>query len=407
MISIYLFNMPTNSTFKFLVDSAVMLHRYGTPSHRLERVMTKVAASVGIQGQFLYTPTALVISLANDSVSSTVVRRVDSVVVDVDKLIRFDDLLGKVELKEISIDDATIEMQRIDKAPSLYPQSVYILACAAACACVAVLFRGSSAEIIASGGIGLVIAFVELLHQRWRLETGLLEPVSGMIAAILALCTAHYLVQIDDRLVTLSGLIVLIPGLRLTVGLTELAVGHLSAGVARLAGAMVSLCTMFVGVAIVWRIASGLRSSPEPIVTSPEYWQWIALSIAPIAFAIVFRAAKSQWPIIASVSILGVVVSPLVEPRLGIEAGAFFASLCVGCGSNLYARIRDRPALVPLTPGMLILVPGSVGYRSLASLLEYETVEGVQFAFATLLIGASLVGGLLVSNAIVPPKRIL
>jgi uncharacterized membrane protein YjjB (DUF3815 family) len=81
--------------------------------------------------------------------------------------------------------------------------------------------------------------------------------------------------------------------------------------------------------------------------------------------------------------------------------------LAVGCGSNLYARLRDLPAMVPQTPGMLILVPGSLGYRSLSALLEQQTVQGVQFGFTMVLIAVSLVGGLLVSNAIIPPKRIL
>jgi len=45
--------------------------------------------------------------------------------------------------------------------------------------------------------------------------------------------------------------------------------------------------------------------------------------------------------------------------------GVFLGALAVGVGSNLYALWRDRPAQVPLTPGVLILVPGSVGFRSL------------------------------------------
>ena len=78
----------------FLIEAAIMLHRYGTPSHRLERVMRQVADSLGVGSEFLYTPTALVISLQDESGALTEVRRVDSGPVDVDKLIQFDDLLG-------------------------------------------------------------------------------------------------------------------------------------------------------------------------------------------------------------------------------------------------------------------------------------------------------------------------
>jgi uncharacterized membrane protein YjjB (DUF3815 family) len=63
--------------------------------------------------------------------------------------------------------------------------------------------------------------------------------------------------------------------------------------------------------------------------------------------------------------------------------------------------------MVPLAPGIIMLVPGSLGYRSLSALLNRHTIEGVDFAFGTILIGMSLVGGLLASSAIIPPKRIL
>ena len=393
----------------FLIDAAMLLHKYGTPSHRLERVLSQVAESLGIHGEFLYTPTALVISLAEPSGEEiTVVRHVRSGAFDVDKLIQFDQLIGRVERGDIVLGKAIKQLAKIDRAPHLYSNPIYALACSVACMCVAVFFGGSIAEVMVAGGIGLAVAALELLHERRQWEFGLLEPLAGILAAVGSILVARYLVPIDDRLTTLAGLIVLIPGLRLTVALTELAVGHLSAGMARLAGAMVCLATLFVGVALVWRMAGVLRPAIElPPEPTNNLWRWIALAIAPVAFAIVFRAGYKQWPIIAAVSIFGVVVSWAIEPKFGVEVASFFGALAVGCGSNLYARLRDLPAMVPQTPGMLILVPGSLGYRSLSALLEQQTVQGVQFGFTMVLIAVSLVGGLLVSNAIIPPKRIL
>lgn len=399
--------MSKSTAQHFLIEAAIMLHRYGTPSHRLERVMRQVADSLDVRSEFLYTPTALVISLQDESGESTEVRRVDSGQVDVDKLIQFDDLLGKVERKECPVDEGRRELQRIADAASLYSEPTHILAGAVACSTVAVFFAGSLAEVVAAGAVGFLVAVIASVYSRYRVGPGLLEPLEGMVAALASLLIAYFVWPIDDRLVTLSALIVLIPGLSLTVALNELAVGHLSAGVARLAGAMVSLSTLFVGAAIIWRLGGDLRQLPPQPLPLPTYWQWIALAFAPFAFAIVFRAGRRQWPIIVGVSILGVAVSRLAEPRFGIEAASFLGALAVGCGSNLYARLCDRPALVPSTPGMLILVPGSLGYRSLAALLDQQTIQGVQFAFAMILIAVCLVGGLLTSNAIIPPKRIL
>ena len=78
-------NSPSH---EFLIQAGLLLHKYGTPSHRLEAVLTQIAQSLGIEGAFLYTPTALIYSLQDDSGEATYVRRVDSGAIDVDKLIQ-------------------------------------------------------------------------------------------------------------------------------------------------------------------------------------------------------------------------------------------------------------------------------------------------------------------------------
>jgi uncharacterized membrane protein YjjP (DUF1212 family) len=400
--------MHPTETQAFLIKAGTLLHRYGTPSHRLERVMTKISQTLGVHGVFLYTPTALVISITDESGESTFLRRVDSGAIDIDKVLKFDETLERVEDGTLSVGQASQRLDEIERAQPPYPTWVSVIACAVSCSAVAIFFRGTPVEILAGGSLGLIVALLEILHAKLGWEQGFLEPISGFMAAIAALALAHFVIPVDDRLVTLAGLIVMIPGLKLTIALTELAVGHLSAGVARLAGACVSLLTITVGVAIGWRVAGTWRSLPAPGQWElPEWWQWVAIAVAPITFAIVFRARWPIWPTIAAVSVAGFATSFFCSPVFGIEVGAFCSALVVGVGSNLYARIRDRPAMVPLTPGIIVLVPGSLGYRSLTAFLDRDTMSGIDFAFSMMIVAVSLVGGILTANAVLPPKRIL
>ncbi len=386
------------------------LHQFGTPSHRLERVMTELADHLGVRGTFLYTPTALIMSIAEgDQEEATYLRRVDSGSLDVDKLIKFDETLERFESSEISIEEASEEIDRISQAKPPYSSLLTIVACAISSAAVAVLFRGTLPEVACASLIGLTVCSIEWLHGRFGFERGILEPVTGFVASISSLAFSHFAFPIDDRLVTLAGLIILIPGLGITVALTELAVGHLSAGVARLAGACVSLLTITIGVAIGWRVAAeSLRNIPaEKIWTIAPGWTWVAMIVAPITFAIVFRARPPQWPVIIAVTVLGFLASRFAGEQWGTEVGAFCGAFAVGVASNAYARLRNRPALVPFTPGLIVLVPGSVGFRSLTALLDHETIAGVDFAFTMVILAAALVGGILTANAVLPPKRIL
>lgn len=401
-------NSPeSGSTDDFLIRTAELLHQHGTPSHRLERVMTKVAKSLGIKSVFLYTPTALIASLGEGVSERTYMRRVDSGIVDADKLIRFDETLERLEAGEIDVSRARLELEEAASSRPPYSNWLTALACSMGCASIAVFFGGGMPEVVAAGLIGLVIACLEELHERMKWEPGLLFPVAGFIAAMSAISVSRWINPLDDRLVTLASLVILLPGFTLTIALTELAVGHLSAGVARLAGACVTLLTLFLGVAIAWKLMGGIRIPPMQAVPLPVWCNWLAIAIAPVTFAILFRVRFSRWLVVLAVCWSGFLTSKLLGERFGIEVGSFAGAIVVGAGSNLYARLRDRPAMVPQAPGMILLVPGSLGYRSLSALQERETLQGIDFAYGMVLVAMSLVGGLLASTALVPPKRIL
>ncbi len=369
--------------------------------------MGKIAQTLNIPGVFLYTPTALVVALGNGSAERTYLRRVDAGEFDISKVLAFDATLEDLEAGNINVAEAAERLEKIANAHSTFPLLVSLLAAALACAGVAVIFGGDVFDAIAAGCFGFVIAWITNVSRRSTNSRGWLEPVLGFGTAIAAAVIGLWL-PIDVRLVTLAALILPIPGLALTIALTELATGHLSSGSARLAGALLTLFTLVVGVAIAWRF-TGTWVLPEQraIAALPPWCLWIAIGVTPAAFAIVFKAPLSQWPAIITVVVCGFFAGRITGDLAGTEVGAFVGALTVGCGSNAYARIWNRPAMVPQTPGLLILVPGSIGYKSLTALVESDTIHGVELAFSMAIIGVSLAGGLLLANQVVSPKRML
>ena len=397
---------PERETYAFLLRAAELLHRFGTPSYRLEGVMEKVSASLNVPSTFLYTPTALVIGLGDRAKEKTFVRRVESSEVDISKLIALDATLEDLESGRIAIQQAAKDLESAADAPAPFKLPISLLAAAVACAGVAVIFGGGAAETMMAGLFGFAIAYVSTVFSRFT-QRGLLEPVLGFAVAVTSVAIGQW-IPMNDRLVTLAALILPIPGLALTIALTELAVGHLSSGSARLAGAMVTLFTLVLGVAIAWRTTGAWGQPGQPIIDSLPWWcLWIAVGVTPIAFAIVFKAPVSQWPAIVIVVVSGFIASRGVSTLAGVEAGALVGALVVGCGSNAYARLRNRPAMIPQTPGLLILVPGAVGYSSLTALIENNTIRGIELAFSMSIISIALVGGLLLANQVISPKRIL
>ena len=85
--------------------------------------------------------------------------------------------------------------------------------------------------------------------------------------------------------------------------------------------------------------------------------------------------------------------------------GAFAAALTVGLVSNIYARVSNRSVTLMLVPGIMLIVPGSVGFRSISKMLEQDIVGGIEFGFTMVMTGVALVTGLLIAGGIVSPRR--
>ena len=133
----------------------------------------------------------------------------------------------------------------------------------------------------------------------------------------------------------------------------------------------------------------------------------LALAVAPFTLAVLFQARAKDWLVIALVTWAGAVATALVTQFQSDQSGAFAGAFAVGIASNLYARFLDRPASVTQMPATLLLVPGTLGYKSLTAFAENNQAQGIEIGFNMSFVAIAIVGGLLTANLVVPPKRIL
>jgi len=369
--------------------------------------MDAVSQSIGVTATFLYTPTALVASLGVNGGETTYLRRVDAGNVDINKLLAFDRALEELEAGRLTVKETHERLRNAAAASPPFSTVTEFIAAASVCGSVAVLFGGGILDIVIAFLLGFAICALAWVAAKCKWENGgWVEPLSGFLVSLASLALAQFL-TIDHRITTLAALIIPIPGLSLTIAFTELAVGHLSAGSARLAGASIKLLTLVFGVAIAWQLVPSLVEIRPVVMPIPSWSVWLAVLIAPMAFGVLFRAPMLLWPAIIATCVAGFIANRIGERIVGPELGAFVGALVVGVCSNLYARLFNRPAMALLTPGILVLVPGSIGYRSATAMLESNTIEGIELAFAMVMVGISLVGGIVMANVVLSPKRCL
>src|SRR5690606_29756251 len=173
-------------------------------------------------------------------------------------------------------------------------------------------------------------------------------------------------------------------------------------GVARFSGALVVFLTITFGTALGSRLAELAVGAPlaVPPTPTPPWVDLLALLVAPIALAILFRAPLRAAPAIVAVGFLGYQGGRPGSEWISPEVGMFVGAMVAGLAARAWSNATGKPETVVLGPAILLLVPGSIGYHSFASLLERDVTSGVGTAFRMVLVAISLVAGLLLAHAV-------
>lgn len=393
----------------FVLTLMQALHLFGTPSHRLESAMAGIARDLDMQLQILATPTSVTAAIGKLENQRTFLLRVEPSEANLSKLADLQSVMQQVSRGKLDYGVAKDQIDQIVCRAPRYRSWLTVFAFAVASACVAVLFNGNAYDASVGAVLGGFVGVLTLLSLP-RPRVGMLLPtLSAFSAAAGARVAAELIPEIHPLIVTLAALIVLVPGLSLTMGISELAHRHLVSGTARLMGSLVVLMQLALGAAAGWALID-VYANPFVATASavPSWWStMIAIVAAAAAFTVLFQARwQDYWALLLGGAV-AFLASRFGTTLFGPEFGAALGAWSMGCLSNILARLRDRPALTTILPGIILLVPGSLGFKSIQAMLHNEVVMGLEAALTTFMVAIALVIGMFLSNLTVAPRKIL
>jgi len=393
----------------FVLRLARALHAYGYSAARLEDILGATADRLGLAGyRFFSMPTPIMAAFGPEERQRTHLLRVEPGEVNLGKLAALEEVSLDVAYARASPEEGMARIDRIVAAPSPYGPPVVMLAHGILSGAVCQFLGGGWREIVVATVLGLLLGLLAIEAAKHARVGRVFEPLAAFVISFAAFGLARLVGPLSLFVATLAGLIVLIPGLLLTTAITELATRHLASGTLRLSSAFMTLLGIVFGVALGGRLGSALFGSPVNAAPGPlpGWAPVLAIVLASASAVVILRADPRDAPWIVAAGLLGVITGRLGSVVLGLELGMFVASFGVALASAAFERWRRRPAPVVLVPGILLLVPGSIGYRSMSALMERDTLAGVDTAFTMVLTAVSLVAGLLIAGVLAPePKR--
>lgn len=392
---------------RFLMRLAKTLHRFGIAAHRLEAALDHVADAIGLEARILVTPTFIIISVGDESAGRTHLTRVSSGALDLEDLTGLHRLVERVVSREIDLDEAERELERLREPTPPHGILGSAVVSGIAAGSAALLLEGGAAEAIVAVILGVVLGVMLTVGDRAERFHSILPLAAGLTMAFGAGVSSG-VTPISTYIPALASLLVLLPGQALAVSMNELAHGHLISGGARLMGVLIVLLQTGFGYAIGSEAAQRLVGGP-PAATPILAAGWVialAVVLNMIAFGVRSHARIRDFPTLVVAAGIGLIASKIAAQSIGPELGVCVSAWAVGTLGNALSRWQNIPSQTAILPGILLLLPGSLGFSSMSSLMAHDVLAGIETAFSMILIAFSLVTGLLLANLTSRPKEL-
>ncbi|MBD64650.1 MAG: hypothetical protein CME62_05560 [Halobacteriovoraceae bacterium] len=402
--------MNKNTTkAKFIMSAAAALHRYGTSSDKIERAARLISEKLGLTAEFMSTPTSLIANFDfKDQPEYTSILRMDPGKINLEKLCSADRVVDLVLDSEMDIEAGERELNDIISRPPLFSNLLVNVAISALAFSAAIFLKGSLLDAFFCGIISLVISVCTQSIKQEKIST-IAEALIAFALSFTALSIHKLGIHIFPPVAILASLLFYLPGLMFTMAIHELSSDNLQAGTARLTGALIILLKLAFGTYLGSEFSAYLFGTSNYIAPIPLGlpYQILSIFLVSLAFSVSFQAEVKNFIWIVIGCFASFYSAVLLQDTIGVIPSAFVGGLIVGCGSNLFSIVFQRPAMVLSLPMIILLVPGSVGYQGLSFFFEENPLDAISTIFKTISIGMALVAGSFFGNLIIPPKRAL
>lgn len=396
---------------KFILKFGRALHTVGSPAHTLEGTLQDMCQLFGLKGNIVSLPTAIFSSFSYGDEEITKIERVSPMGVNLGKLSKVDLVAREVINGRMTYEEGSDSLDKILTSPDPHGRRIKVMCFLFSAAGFLILFGGNWGDFIASVLIGSTIGTISLFQpvQSIGLVAQMFETVVAIVAAFCAYLLVQMIPSLSVGVIILSSLIIFMPGFLITMALAEIATQNLTSGTSRLMGGIMILLKLTFGVFIGAKLASyiHLPSFQIDFDKIPDWVTIFSLPITALMTTVIFKAEKSDWTWVTLAGVYGYSCSKLATHYFGAEMGILIGGFCVGAMANIFARIKDRPSALFQFPGIILLVPGSVGYRSLSFLFDRDVVGGLGTAFNMIALATALVVGIFLGNILVKPRRSL
>ena len=372
---------------------------------RIEDGIRQLAASIGFQAECNATATSVLLTVSRGERQWTEVIRTYQSGPDFARAVALHRLLDRVRAGTLSPDEGADRLERLLAWRHQPSTPLMMVASAMLSASAALLLRAQLAEFLLTFVLGAAVGW-GLMFIRNRDHLAALAPVAmAAFASAVAFSSVRLGLDTVRPVGTLvAALVIFLPGWRMTVAMTELASGHWTSGAGRFLATITTLLLLIVGVVVGQQATQSVGDiALSPATALPAWVRVLAPLMAGVALTYIFNARRRDMAWIALMCVVTSLASFLGGHWLGSTAAAFVGAFTAMAVGALLARRLNLPYPVLQQPATLMMVPGSLGFLSMGSLLDRNVTVAIQTGFQMVFVALTLALGAMTAQVALRP----
>jgi len=239
--------MDLNKLIKISTLAGKIMLESGAETYRVEETISRICIAYGAHtADSFVIPTGIMVTVTYYDEVATLVKRITSRGVDLNKIDAINDLSRRIQTNAMELSDFNKELIKVSTAPR-YSPLITLLCSSIAAGCFSIMFGGNIKDFFAASFIGTTIKIVVIIFQKLNINEFFVNAFCGGLCAILAimLLKLNLCSNLDKTII--GSIMLLVPGLIITNAIRDTIAGDFLSGITKASEAFLIAVSIAVG----------------------------------------------------------------------------------------------------------------------------------------------------------------
>lgn len=383
-----------------------IMMKSGAEIYRVEDTIVRICKACKIPYvECFATTTGIFLSLDGgdeDGDMFTFIKRIQYTHIDLAKISKINEFSRVFTTTDLSVTDGLKELRLIDKMKPYHPL-LNVLGAMLIGAFLCPGFGGSPFDMAVAAAVSGCIYILSNLVDKLQFIDFVVVLISCALCSFLSLSLYSAGLPIGVSPVIIASITIFLPGVSITNAARDILSGDMLSGTARFVDAVVTAIGIAGGIGLVMKLWIVINGS---INFTASYYYPTALMflfavLGTLGFCILFNVPRKHLILVSLIGGIGLSVKQLV---LVLDYDRLVACFLGACVVAILAEFGSRAGKDATTlfilPGIVPLVPGSILYAAMRSLLDSDLSKAAEYGAQTLLYAGAIALALVLAASV-------